>query len=179
MIKMVHNKRKKLTRYRGSHTHGGGSKKKRRGAGHRGGRGKAGTGKRGDQNKPTYWKEKYFSGPPFKSKQQKPLNISIAQLETRFETLKKSGIIKENKGLFEIDFGKPYKLLSQGKPTRKYLLKYLASKKAQEKILAAGGKVEEKPQPTIQKSKASPASAGEQQKTKSFPSSAQENNLKK
>ena len=42
---MVVYKRKKVTKYRGSVTHGGGSRKKRRGAGSIGGRGNAGTGK--------------------------------------------------------------------------------------------------------------------------------------
>ena len=48
---MVINKSKKKLKYRGSKTHGCGSMKKRRGAGHRGGRGAAGSGKRGDTKK--------------------------------------------------------------------------------------------------------------------------------
>ncbi len=47
----THKKRKKSTRFRGSHTHGRGGKKKARGSGHRGGFGMAGSGKRGDQKK--------------------------------------------------------------------------------------------------------------------------------
>jgi len=50
-------RRSKKSRHRGSHTHGSGSKKKRRGAGSRGGRGNAGTGKKADQKKPKYWKD--------------------------------------------------------------------------------------------------------------------------
>ncbi len=46
---MVVNKRKKVTKYRSHTTHGGGHRKKRRGAGSRGGRGRAGTGKRASQ----------------------------------------------------------------------------------------------------------------------------------
>ena len=38
---------------RGTSSHGWGSKKKHRGAGHRGGKGMAGSGKRADQKKPT------------------------------------------------------------------------------------------------------------------------------
>ena len=57
---MVVNKLKKKVKYRGSKTHGCGSMKKRRGAGHRGGRGAAGSGKRGDAKKPSIWNEKYF-----------------------------------------------------------------------------------------------------------------------
>ena len=48
---MVVNTRRKVVRYRGHTTHGGGSRKKRRGAGSRGGRGMAGTGKRAGQKK--------------------------------------------------------------------------------------------------------------------------------
>ncbi|MBU1051646.1 MAG: uL15 family ribosomal protein [Nanoarchaeota archaeon] len=44
-------KRKKVSRARGTHTHGRGFKKKARGSGHRGGVGKAGTGKRADHKK--------------------------------------------------------------------------------------------------------------------------------
>ena len=48
---MVVHRRKKVTRYRGHTNDGGGSRKKRRGAGSRGGRGRAGTGKRAGQKK--------------------------------------------------------------------------------------------------------------------------------
>ena len=46
---MTTHKIKKVRKYRGSKTHGGGHMKKRRGSGNRGGFGKAGTGKRADQ----------------------------------------------------------------------------------------------------------------------------------
>ena len=66
---MTVNKRTKSSRDRGSKTHGCGSMKKRRGAGNRGGRGMAGTGKRADQNKPSIWKnKKYFGKYGFKKK---------------------------------------------------------------------------------------------------------------
>ncbi|MFC1801131.1 uL15 family ribosomal protein, partial [Nanoarchaeota archaeon] len=45
-------KKTKASKMRGSKTHGGGSMKKRRGAGHRGGRGRAGYGKRACQKMP-------------------------------------------------------------------------------------------------------------------------------
>lgn len=48
---MVVRKRKKVLKYRGRTTHGGGHRKKRRGAGSRGGRGRAGTGKRAGHKK--------------------------------------------------------------------------------------------------------------------------------
>src|SRR3990172_2450527 len=80
---MVVNKRKKSGRYRGSQTHGGGAKKKRRGAGNRGGRGNAGSGKRADQKKPSNWDEKYFgkSGFTSKSRRQKDDIINLNILE--------------------------------------------------------------------------------------------------
>jgi len=48
---MVVHKTKKVSKYRGSSNHGGGMRKKRRGAGSRGGKGRAGTGKRAGQKK--------------------------------------------------------------------------------------------------------------------------------
>lgn len=48
---MKYKKRRKSSKFRGSHTHGRGGKKKARGSGHRGGFGMAGSGKRGDQKK--------------------------------------------------------------------------------------------------------------------------------
>ena len=48
-------KQKKNKRQRGGKTHGWGAMKKHRGAGNRGGRGNAGSGKRADQKKPAYW----------------------------------------------------------------------------------------------------------------------------
>ncbi|MDP3734555.1 MAG: uL15m family ribosomal protein [Nanoarchaeota archaeon] len=48
---MVTNKRKKVTKYRGHTSHGCGHHKKRRGAGSRGGRGRAGSGKRAGHKK--------------------------------------------------------------------------------------------------------------------------------
>ena len=48
---MVVRKQKKVNKYRASTTHGGGHRKKRRGAGSRGGRGNAGTGKKAGQKK--------------------------------------------------------------------------------------------------------------------------------
>ena len=71
---MTVNKRKKISRYRGSMTHGGGSKKKRRGSGNRGGKGLAGSGKRSDSKKPSLWKEKYFGKFGFVSKNKSTIN---------------------------------------------------------------------------------------------------------
>ena len=72
---MVINKSKKKLKYRGSKTHGCGSMKKRRGAGHRGGRGAAGSGKRGDAKKPSIWGGTYFGKHGFHSRFKKPNTI--------------------------------------------------------------------------------------------------------
>ena len=126
---MTVNRRKKNVKHRGHHTHGWGHKKKHRGAGNRGGRGMAGSGKRADQNKIRVIKKygtKYFGRHGFKSK----------------NTLKLKSI-----NLYEIDrLGKDtldltnYKILGTGNLTKK--VKITAnkfSKKALEKIKKAGG----------------------------------------
>ena len=48
---MVVHRKRKVRKYRGKTTHGGGHRKKRRGAGSRGGKGNAGTGKRAGHKK--------------------------------------------------------------------------------------------------------------------------------
>jgi large subunit ribosomal protein L15 len=126
---MVVNKRTKFSRYRASHTHGGGHKKKRRGAGNRGGRGRAGSGKRGDAKKPSYWKEEK-AGKGFVSMKKTHKTINIADLK------KLSG---ETLNLKELGYDK---LLGTGKPDKKYLIIVdYASKKTIEKINQVGGEV--------------------------------------
>lgn len=90
---MTLNHRKKNSRHRGSWTCTHGEKKKHRGAGSRGGRGNAGSGKRGDAKKPRYWKIKDFSGKHgFTNATSKSLNtISISQLNTSIAQLVAAG----------------------------------------------------------------------------------------
>lgn len=125
-------------------THGGGSKKKRRGAGNRGGKGMAGSGKRADSKKPSLWKEKYFGKYGFVSKNPRKINaINIGYLEENINKLPQDIASKEN-GFFSVDLEKLgfNKLLSSGKATNKYRVKVsYASKKAIEKIKNNGGKV--------------------------------------
>lgn len=143
---MVTTKRTKDSRYRGSKTHGCGSMKKRRGAGHRGGRGAAGSGKRGDAKKPSIWKGDYFGKKGFVSK--KPdvniKSINIKEIEIKIPSWIEKGLIKENKGVFEIDlniFGYG-KLLSTGNVTRKLKIKVKTfSAASEEKIKKAGGEI--------------------------------------
>ncbi|MEK6852404.1 MAG: uL15 family ribosomal protein [Nanoarchaeota archaeon] len=102
------NRRKKSGRFRGSHTHGRGGKKKARGSGHRGGFGMAGSGKRGDQKKTLILKntfsEKYFgkrkTSMRFSRKKLKTLNLErisekIAE-QTDFSDYKVVGILNSD-----------------------------------------------------------------------------------
>jgi len=122
-------KTKKNVKQRGGHTHGWGHKKKHRGAGSRGGRGMAGSGKRADQNKMRVFKEfgtKYFGKFGFKSKKQFTLkSINLYEIE------------RLGKNKVEL---KGYKVLGTGDLTKK--IKITAnkfSKKALEKIKKTGG----------------------------------------
>lgn len=122
-------KRKKARRYRGSHTHGRGFKKKARGSGHRGGVGMAGTGKRADQKKTKILNlpEKYFG--KSKTLRRKP-SIKLKIINLRDIPNKK-----------EIDL-KGYKILSLGKAPEKIIIKATqASKSAIDKVKKAGGDI--------------------------------------
>jgi large subunit ribosomal protein L15 len=150
---MTVNKRKKVSRYRGSMTHGGGSKKKRRGAGNRGGRGMAGTGKRGDSRKPSIWGQRYFGKRGFVSKKRKRIqSLNINYLDNHIDELISRKIAVENNSVIEIDLSKAgyNKLLSKGSVKNKYKIntKY-ASAQAIKKIKEKGGEVILSKQPNI------------------------------
>ena len=139
-------KRKKDTRQRGNTTHGFGSMKKNRGAGNRGGRGNAGSGKRGDANKQTFRvKQKRVLGRyGFSNNKYRTFYspVNIYYIENSFETLKSKGFFKEHNGTFSIDLSKLgfNKLLGTGKPTRRYEIDVdFASESALNKISEAGG----------------------------------------
>ncbi|MCX8146973.1 MAG: 50S ribosomal protein L15 [Candidatus Woesearchaeota archaeon] len=145
---MTVHKRKKATRYRGSQTHGGGAKKKRRGSGNRGGFGRSGTGKRCDSKKPIIWGDKYYFGKRgFKKKgireEISPININY--LEEKIECLVKQGFAKKSAETYEIDLDKIgyNKLLGAGNVTKKFNIKVkYASENAINKIKSAGGNVD-------------------------------------
>jgi len=142
---MTINKRKKVVKYRGSKTHGGGSMKKRRGAGHRGGRGAAGSGKRADVKKPSIWKARYFGKFGFKSKSKVSVNpVNIEYLDTHIEKFVSKKLVDKENDFYSVDLKKLgfNKLLGNGKPSNKYKIKATyASKKAIEKIKGSGGEV--------------------------------------
>jgi large subunit ribosomal protein L15 len=132
---MVVRRSKKSKKFRGHTTHGYGSMKKHRGAGHRGGRGMAGSGKRGDQKKSRILKEvglSYFGKHGFTVPQAVKRTIKAINIEQLPQ--------QDTINLTEQGFNK---LLAKGKPQRKYhiTVKY-CSQRAKEKIEKAGGKVE-------------------------------------
>jgi large subunit ribosomal protein L15 len=131
------NKRKKATRMRGKTTHGYGSKKKHRGAGNRGGRGMAGSGKRADQKKPTilklygnaYYGKRGFK--PVKRKEKKIINLDYINEHCT-----------EKEGVLVFDATKYDKVLAKGKITKKIkVICKSISEKAKAKITQAGGEV--------------------------------------
>ncbi|MBN2458027.1 uL15 family ribosomal protein [Candidatus Woesearchaeota archaeon] len=139
-------KRKKNIRQRGSKTHGYGSMKKNRGAGNRGGRGNAGSGKRADQSKPTMLKNKRrFGKLGFKSKSRKIIiSITLRHIEEKLAPLVSEGRATLKDGVYHInlkDIGCD-KLLGKGKLLHKYRIECeSASKGAIEAVKAAAGEV--------------------------------------
>jgi len=132
-------RKKKVVRQRAGKTHGWGSKKKHRGAGNRGGRGNAGTGKRGDAKKPSINPKLYFGRHGFHSIYKEKTNvINVGQINANYDTFK----ALEKQGVLDLQALGYKKLLSTGKATQKLSMKIQeASKKAVEKIEKAGGKV--------------------------------------
>lgn len=145
------NKRKKQSRYRGTHTHGGGAKKKRRGSGHRGGVGMSGGGKRADHKKQMIFKiygKDYFGKHGFKRPLNKVVHVEVLNLEDLDKNLKnyltKKLITKENDiyvvNLKNLGYDK---LLGSGSTKNKYKIIGAVSEKAKSKIEEVGGIVEE------------------------------------
>ena len=145
---MVTYKKRKNRNMRGSQTHGWGAKKKHRGAGSRGGRGMAGTGKRGDAKKPSIWKDtKYFGKYGFTRPNKIVIKINAINLKTieqRLESLLAKKLVEKKTDSYIIDLKKLgfNKVLSTGKITKKFNIKCdYASKKAVEKIKESGGSI--------------------------------------
>lgn len=141
---MTVNKRKKVNKYRGHTTHGGGHRKKRRGAGSRGGRGNAGTGKRAGHKKAGISRKLGAHG--FTSKRVtrgKAINAGHFTAE-KVEKLVSSGKIVREGDHYLVDLKKMGygKLLSTGNTKLKLKITVPScSQKAEEKIKAAGGEV--------------------------------------
>ena len=118
-------------------THGYGSMKKNRGAGNRGGRGMAGSGKRADQKKPSILKKygpSYFGKHGFNRPQSKVKVLKILNLNEIDQKAEKKGTS------YIFDGSKYDKILGTGKLTKKIKITSKSfSKAALEKIKETGG----------------------------------------
>jgi large subunit ribosomal protein L15 len=133
---MLH-KRQKAGRYRGSKTHGCGSMKKRRGKGNKGGCGNAGSGKRADQKKPSFWGED-TGKKGFVSKTR--TNVCIINLSDVNKMIAK-GTLKEKDGVYDLSSIGYNKLLSKGKPQKFKIKVEIASEKLINKVKEVGGEI--------------------------------------
>ena len=144
---MTVNKRKKNDRQRGHKNHGWGAKKKHRGKGHQGGAGNAGSGKRADSKKPSYWKDlEYFGKHGFISKTPKvKINaVNVSYLEQHLTSLLSSNLVKKEGAVYSVELEKLgyNKLLGDGTISVKFKITApYASKSAVEKVKEAGGEV--------------------------------------
>lgn len=135
-------KKKKTSKFRGDSTHGWGSRKKHRGAGNRGGKGRAGSGKRRKQKEPTFLAhggEKSIGkkGMIHKRGAEKFKIINLYQLDKILENLIKNGFAKEEKSKITVDLTKAGygKLLGTGNIRNNVFIKVkLYSKKTEEKL---------------------------------------------
>ncbi|MBU0977801.1 MAG: uL15 family ribosomal protein [Nanoarchaeota archaeon] len=125
----MNKKRRKKTRFRGTHTHGRGFKKKARGSGHRGGVGRAGTGKRADHKKDLI-KYPFGKDKVLRKKLVKKLKtINLRQIQEDFDIGKE--IILNG-----------YKVLSVGEVKKKLHITASAfSQSAIDKVKNAGGDI--------------------------------------
>jgi len=124
---------RKVRKLRGSKTHGWGAMKKHRGAGNRGGRGMAGTGKRAKQKKISILKEfghEYYGKKGFKRPLKtisKTINLEDLDFKEEKIDLTKLGYTK---------------LLGKGIPNKKYEITVNScSKLAKTKLEKIGGKL--------------------------------------
>lgn len=143
---MVFMKRKKHRRMLGGRSHGWGSHKKHRGAGHHGGVGNSGS---AGAKKPSYWlNHKYFGKHGFTSttqrenKESRTINLFI--LDKRIEKYVKEGKAKKENNVYVInlkDIGAD-KLLGLGQTKKKFKITcYEASQNAVDGVQEAGGEV--------------------------------------
>lgn len=145
---MSMNIRKKSSRHRGSWTHGHGEKKKHRGAGSRGGRGNAGSGKRGDAKKPSFWKLKNFNKGKkgFTNPAETKINtITITKLNSTVISLVEQGVVtkKGNSYIVNCEAMGIDKLLGTGTALFAFeIVVKSATSGAIQKVEQAGGKVE-------------------------------------
>ena len=141
---MKTHKKKKSVKMHGMNmgTHGGGARKKRKGSGHRGGKGMSGSGKRADHKKTLVIKlygNKYFGKQGITSrgtKRDTRQRINLQQIEMHLEKYGKKG-----KDGWEINL-KNYKILGTGEVKNKLIITAKeASNSAIEKVKKKGGEI--------------------------------------
>ncbi len=144
---MVVYRRKKSNKLRAKTTHGYGSMKKNRGAGNRGGRGMAGSGKRADQKKTKILKEfgkSYFGKKGFKRPQSTLFCNDCINVGDLSNYLNDKNLVSKEGDSFVVEVKKLGfdKVLGKGKLVHKIkLISPSVSKIAKRKIEAAGGEV--------------------------------------
>ncbi len=142
---MVVHRKKKVGKYRSHTTHGGGHRKKRRGAGSRGGRGNAGTGKRaGHKRRGVVLGRSGFKPRGRHTSKTTSLNVGHFTL-TKLTLLEQKGKVSKEGDLFVIDLAKLriQKVLGAGTLSVKLKLVGACSDTAAAKIKEAGGQVVE------------------------------------
>ena len=144
---MVVNKTKKVRKLRGSRTHAWGSPKKHRGAGSRGGRGMAGSGKKGQQKMSALHNIKQRIGKSGFVRPKKVINadvtINLSRIELNLATYVSSGVAIKSGAVYDIDLSKAcvHKVLGSGMVISKMnVTAKKFSSTAVEKIEKAGGK---------------------------------------
>ena len=90
----------KKRRQRGSRTHGGGSHKNRRGAGHRGGRGKAGSRKH-EMHHYGPWEKHGFNRP--EEAQETVVEVTVQKLDEDAALLAADGLAENDDGAYTLD----------------------------------------------------------------------------
>ncbi len=138
-------RRRKSRKFRGSHTHGRGFKKKARGSGHRGGVGMAGTGKRGDQKKTMILKntldEVYFGKRQTKMRFGKPKPETFNLTNISLSSLVSKKIAKESAGKYEISIPKHKVVGELTKNVKLIIHAHSASESAVASVKKHGGDV--------------------------------------
>ncbi len=140
---MVVRKERKVGRYRGHSTHGGGHRKKRRGGGSRGGRGLAGTGKKSGHRKHLHTLGRLGFTSKRRADAPKTINVGFFTRERVARWAQEGKAAKEKDG-YAIDLGKLNygKLLGAGATLLKLKITVDSySAQAEQKIMAAGGSI--------------------------------------
>ncbi len=133
---MTERKRRKKNRVRGERTHSKGDTKNNRGAGCRGGRGRAGATKGKFASLGRLDPIKYRLKPNAHGEA-----ITLGNLDAQLDKLVEKGKVSMEGKKYIVDLESGYeKVLSQGETTKEIVLKINASTKAIAKIESAGGK---------------------------------------